>query len=62
MSEFDCPVLTLVVDRPFLADPVVCTASEGKEKGNGRVFIDRFFGQGCTCKALRHGSHSFTCK
>ena len=62
MSEFDCPVLTLVVGRPFLADPVVCTASEGKGKGKGRVFIYRFFGQGGTLKALRHGSHSFTCK
>jgi len=36
---------------------MMITAKERK----GRVFIYRFFGQGYTLKALRHGSHSFTC-
>ena len=33
---------------------------KGKERKS--IYIALFFGQGGTLKALRHGSHSFTCK
>ena len=34
----------------------------GKRKGKEEYLYSAFFGQGGTLKALRHGSHSFTCK
>jgi len=35
---------------------------ENKGKGKEEYLYSAFFGQGGTLKALRHGSHSFTCK
>jgi len=39
----------------------VASIVKGKEKKRKSIYI-ALFGQGGTLKALRHGSHSFTCK